>query len=103
MARRLIEIILPPRHQATLRHGNTTPSSGPTGALYKWTLRRLGFRTTITEFLRDWQRAEPLVWLLAVGIAGAFLGHRGDPGNFLWLGTGVMIGLLTAHLFWGAR
>ena len=69
--------------------------------LYHWLLARLGFRETITTLLRRWQHGEPLVWLLAVGLAGVLLGRAGDTGNLLWCGAGLVIGLLLGHLFWG--
>jgi hypothetical protein len=46
--------------------------------LCHWAHSRLGLRRAITESLRQWQRAEPLVWLLVAGFAGAWLGRTGD-------------------------
>ena len=69
--------------------------------LYRWALARLRLKVTITELLRRWQHGEPLVWLLAVGLAGVGLGRAGDAGNLLWCGAGLVIGLLLGHLFWG--
>lgn len=97
--RRRIEILFPTRKPRAATPRGLRPS-GPTTTLYHWTLARLGLRSTITSLLRRWQYSEPLLWLLAVAVASAFLGHTGDARNLLWLGAGVLIGLLSAHLFW---
>lgn len=128
MSHRIIEIIFSRRSQPVARSLKPVAPSGPTAALYRWALGRLGLRTTITTLLRRWQYSEPLVWLLAIGTAGTWLGHAGDARNLLWLGAvrrRRIIGLLSApilcvprfaallrglrhaesstHLFWGPR
>lgn len=68
-----------------------------------WPFRRAGLQKTITHYLREWQKAEPLVWLLGAIIIGLVLGWTRNPGGLLWLGLGLAAGLLLGHLFWGAR
>ena len=71
--------------------------------LYRWLLARLGLATPITTYLRRWQHGEPLVWLLASGLAGTWLGRAGDSRGLLWLWAGLMIGVLLGHLYWGGN
>lgn len=69
--------------------------------LYHWLLARVGLRQTITQLLRRWQHGEPLVWLLCTAGLGGVLGRRGDVDDLLWAGSGLLVGILLGHLFWG--
>ena len=69
--------------------------------LYRRALRRLGLRRTITEYVRQWQHAEPLLFLLAAAAAGISLGRLANAGALVWFGAGLGLGILLGHFFWG--
>lgn len=71
--------------------------------LYHAALRLAHQNHTITYQLQRWQRAEPLVFILAAAAAGIYFGRIWSFPNVLLFSAGLVLGALLGHLFWGGQ
>ncbi len=69
-------------------------------ATYTWFLKTFRFKEPITLTIRRWQTLEPIVFLLTAALAGLWVGSFAAPRELLFLGSGLLAGILAGHFWW---